>query len=574
MPETRNLFLIALAALAFLMWQQWQQDYARQAQPVEQSSGQQSTTASTQLGDGNIIPADNNAELPVPTAADVPEPITSADTPSLQSVDAPNTSIDTSNLIHVTTDVLELLIDPRGGSVVSAKLLNYPAEVDTPDVPVELMQRHNGTFFVAQSGLLSANHPAPTHQAVYQSTQSEYRLRNGEDSLQIPLRWSEAGIEVTKMLTLRRGDYVIDTEHTLSNQSGQDWQGNRYVQLQRTAPAAQKGSLTNTSRYSFSGAAYYTPEDKFSKLKFDDFVDEPLNGSTSNGWIAMVQHYFMSAWLPPVDSVETYGSAVVNQAGVPRYLLRYQSTPVQIANGQNHQFSSRLYVGPKLQDELKGLAKGLELTVDYGIFTIFSKPLFIALNWIHSVVKNWGWSIVILTLIIKLLFFKLTEAQYKSMARIRKLQPRIEKIKERYGDDRQKLSQATMELYKTEKANPLGGCLPVLVQIPIFIALYWVLLESVELRQAPFMLWIQDLSSPDPYFVLPIINGIAMVATQRMSPTPGMDPMQRKMMNALPVVFSVLFAFFPAGLVLYWATNATISLGQQWFITKRIENAS
>ncbi len=571
MPETRNLFLIALAVLAFLMWSQWQQDYARQAQPAEPTPGQQTVQPP---GDGNIASSGVNAELPVPTSADIPVPITNAETPSLQVANAPNAGFDTSNLIHVTTDVLELLIDPRGGSVVSAKLLNYPVEVNTPDIPVQLMQRQNGTFYVAQSGLLSANHPAPTHQANYQSRQTEYRLAEGQDSLEIPLSWNEAGINVTKTLTLRRGEYVIDTVHALNNQSGQAWQGNRYVQLQRTKPTAPKGGLTDTSRYSFSGAAYYTPQDKFNKLKFDDFSDEPLNTTTDNGWIAMVQHYFMSAWLPPEGNVETFGSATVNQTGVPRYLLRYQSTPVQIANGQTHQFSSRLYVGPKLQDDLKGLANGLELTVDYGIFTIFSKPLFIALNWIHSVVKNWGWSIVILTLIIKLLFFKLTESQYKSMARIRKLQPRIEKLKERYGDDRQKMSEAMMELYKTEKANPLGGCLPVLIQIPIFIALYWVLLESVELRQAPFIFWIQDLSSPDPYFVLPIINGIAMVATQRMSPSPGMDPMQRKMMNALPVVFSVLFAFFPAGLVLYWATNAVISLGQQWFITKRIENAS
>ncbi len=570
MPETRNLFLIALAVLAFLLWSQWQQDYARPLQPTSRPADQGS------IGDVvNNIPA-SDAELPTPVAADVPTPVVNDGMPSSQPGNNSTTAInnDDSELITVTTDVLEVQIDPQGGTIVSAKLLNYPVEVSRPEVPIQLMQRNLGTgnYYVAQSGLLSVNNPAPTHLVRYQYQQNEYRLAQGQQQLQIPLNWSENGINVTKTLTLQRGGYIIDTQHVLTNQTAQDWEGNRYVQLQRTAPTGSKGGITDTSRYSFNGAGYYTPENRFDKLKFDDFAEQNLNIRTSNGWIAMIQHYFMSAWLPPADSVETIGSAIVNQSGTTRYLLRYQNTPVRIASGQTHQFSSQLYVGPKLQEQLKDLAEGLELTVDYGIFTIFSKPLFIALDWIHSLVRNWGLAIVILTLLIKLLFFKLTERQYKSMARMRKLQPRIEKLKERYGEDRQKMSAAMMEMYKTEKVNPLGGCLPILVQIPIFIALYWVLLESVELRQAPFFAWIQDLSSPDPYFVLPLINGIAMIATQRMTPSPGMDPMQRKMMNALPFVFSIMFAFFPAGLVLYWATNAVISLAQQWFITKRIEN--
>lgn len=563
MPETRNLFLITLAVLVFLMWTQWQQDYARPQQVISNADPIDQTVAS--IDDQN-----NSGDLPNAVAADIPQAITSAAPDAVSS----NQNFSNENLITVTTDVLELLVDPQGGTVVNAKLLQYPVEVGEPSNPIQLMQRNASTYYVAQSGLLSANNPAPTHQAGYQSQQQSYRLANGQDELQVPLTWQEGSVSVTKTLTLRRGEYVIDTDYSLNNQSATDWQGNRYVQLQRTAPTEKKGGITDTSRYSFSGAGYYTPEDRFDKIAFDDFIDDPLNVTTSNGWIAMVQHYFMSAWLPATDSVESYSSTVINTGGAPRYLLRYQSAPVLVAPGQTQQFTSRLYVGPKLQENLKQLAPGLELTVDYGIFTIFSKPLFIALNWIHAVVGNWGWAILILTILIKLVFFKLTEAQYKSMARMRKLQPRVEKIKERYGDDRQKLSQATMELYRTEKVNPLGGCLPILVQIPIFIALYWVLLESVELRQAPFIAWIQDLSSPDPYFVLPIINGFAMILTQRLSPTPGMDPMQRKVMSALPVVFSFMFAFFPAGLVLYWATNAVISLAQQMFITRRIEKAA
>jgi YidC/Oxa1 family membrane protein insertase len=287
----------------------------------------------------------------------------------------------------------------------------------------------------------------------------------------------------------------------------------------------------------------------------------------------MVQHYFFAAWIPPGEEQATYSTQQISVEGRPRYIARDVSPSIQIGPGTIGAFASRLYVGPKLQDELPEIAPGLEHTVNYGIFTIFSKPLFWLLEKIHDYVGNWGWAIVLLTVLIKLAFFKLTEAQFRSTARMRKLQPRIEQLKERYGDDRQRMSQAMMEMYKKEKVNPLGGCLPILVQIPIFIALYWVLIESVELRQAPFILWIENLSARDPYFVLPALNAIFMIATQRLTPTVGMDPMQRKMMSAMPVVFSVLFAFFPDGLVLYWATNAGLSLAQQLYITRKIERS-
>ena len=397
----------------------------------------------------------------------------------------------------------------------------------------------------------------------------------GADELRVPLTWrDDSGLEVTKTFIFQRGLYEIEVRHTLTNNSPGTWSGSRYEQMQRAvAPDEDKGGLNDPGRYSFKGIGFYSPDEKFEKIDFDDVVSDPYQRSFANGWLAMIQHYFFAAWIPPAGQTNAYSTQEFNPGGLPRYIARAVSPVTDVAAGTTHEFSSRLYVGPKLQDELQDIAPGLEHTVNYGIFTVFSKPLFWLLSHIHSFVGNWGWAIVLLTVLIKLAFFKLTEAQYKSMARMRKLQPRIEALKERYGDDRQRMSQAMMEMYRKEKVNPLGGCLPILVQIPIFIALYWVLLESVELRQAPFVGWIDNLSKRDPYFILPALNAVFMILTQRLTPTAGMDPLQRKMMNAMPVVFSVMFAFFPAGLVLYWATNAGLSLAQQWYITRKIAAA-
>jgi YidC/Oxa1 family membrane protein insertase len=378
-------------------------------------------------------------------------------------------------------------------------------------------------------------------------------------------------VSVTKSFIFKRNDYQIEVRHTLSNDSGSVWQGSRYDQLQKAKELDEDdGGFSNPGRYSFNGIGFYSPEEKFEKVDFDDVEDDEYNSRNSGGWLSMVQHYFFAAWIPPAAEENTYSTAEFAPSGWPRYIARAVAAPVTVNPGTSHEFSSSLYVGPKLQDNLPEIAEGLNHTVNYGIFTVFSKPLFWLLSSIHKYVNNWGWAIIFLTVLIKLAFFKLTEAQYKSMARMRKLQPRIESLKERYGDDKQRMSQAMMEMYKKEKVNPLGGCLPILVQIPIFIALYWVLLESVELRQAPFMGWLTNLSVRDPYFILPALNAGFMVMTQRLTPTTGMDPMQAKMMKAMPLVFSVMFAFFPAGLVLYWATNAGLSLAQQWYITRKI----
>ena len=402
-----------------------------------------------------------------------------------------------------------------------------------------------------------------------------FELAEGAEEISVPLIWeSDDGVHVTKTFIFKRGRYDITVRHQLENRSAGAWTGSRYDQLQRSVPASDDdGGFTNPGRYSFNGIAFFSPDEKFEKVDFDDVVDDPYRRTHAGGWLAMIQHYFFSAWVPPEEEETNYSTQELKGNGWPRYIARGVSPQQQVAPGDGTEFNSRLYLGPKLQDNLSDIAPGLEHTVNYGIFTVISKPLYWLLSKIHGVVGNWGWAIVLLTVLIKAAFFKLTEAQYRSMARMRKLQPRIDQLKERYGDDRQRMSQSMMEMYKKEKVNPLGGCLPTLIQIPVFIALYWVLLESVELRQAPFILWITNLSDRDPYFILPLLNAAFMFATQRLTPMAGMDPLQRKMMSMMPLVFSVMFAFFPAGLVLYWATNAGLSLAQQYYITRKIAAA-
>ena len=562
MGNLRPVLIIGLVFLGYMIWVQWQKDYGPKPQPP----ATQAQTAS----DTPDVPSTPTA-VPA-TAEDLPEPV-EQQTPLAAGGVAPVAKAE-NPVIKVKTDVLEVEIDLVGGTVVSALLLDYPVTLDQPDKIVDLLSSHGNDLFIAQSGLLSRQ-DSPNHTSQYQSRQMEYQLPEGAGELRIPLTWtSESGVEVTKTFIFRPGAYQVEVIHEVSNQSGETWSGSRYEQLQRSIPADEDSvGFTNPGRYSFVGIGFYNPEDKFEKVDFDDIADDPYKKTTRGGWLAMIQHYFFAAWIPPGEEESSYSTVAIEGEGWPRYIARSVSPPREAIAGGTTEFSSRLYLGPKLQNELPEVAPGLEHTVNYGIFTIFSKPLFWLLAKIYSFVGNWGWAIVILTILIKLAFFKLTEAQYRSTARMRKLQPRIEQLKERYGDDRQRMSQAMMEMYKKEKVNPLGGCLPILVQIPIFIALYWVLLESVELRQAPFILWIDNLSVRDPYFILPLLNAAFMFATQRLTPMVGMDPLQQKMMTMMPIVFSIMFAFFPAGLVLYWATNAGLSLAQQYYITRKIAKA-
>jgi YidC/Oxa1 family membrane protein insertase len=576
MGNLRPVLIVGLLFLAYMIWVQWQRDYGPEPQSAPRTAAQAQAETQTR-GPASAVPGQADGA----PAADLPSPPEQATVPHTSApaeADLPGGQAvgpTAQPRIRVTTDVLELAIDPVGGTVVSATLLHYPVDLDQPEEKVSLLVAEGPGMFIAQSGLLSRQ-PAPNHTTEFRAPRREYALQAGTDRLEVPLTWaSEDGIEVTKTLVLHRGQYEIDVNYRLRNGSGETWVGSRYDQLQRSVPEDEDSkSFTNPGRYSFFGIGFYNPENKFEKIKFDDVGDEPYEVTTRSGWLAMIQHYFFAAWIPPADEEATFSTQLIKTGTWPRFIARNVSPARQAAPGEQLEFSSRLYLGPKLQDYLPDIAPGLEYTVNYGIFTVFSKPLFWLLEKIHDVVGNWGWAIVILTILIKAAFFKLTEAQYRSTARMRKLQPRIEALKERYGDDRQRMSQAMMELYKKEKVNPLGGCLPILVQIPIFIALYWVLLESVELRQAPFILWIDNLSVRDPYFVLPLLNAAFMFATQRLTPMVGMDPLQQKMMTMMPIVFSIMFAFFPAGLVLYWATNAGLSLAQQYYITRKIAAAN
>ncbi len=557
MSQIRPFLLIAWVFVAYLLWDAWQKD----SQPLPSPAA------------GTDVPAQAIAgDAAVPGAADIPSvgaaPV-AADVPS--ALPASTAAAPTEALIDIRTDVLRVQID-AGASLRRAELLAYGTEADDDAPRVALLTQEPGRAFTAQSGFISSTGVAPSHQSQYASPQSSYSLADGAERLEVPMTWTDpSGLSVTRTFVFQRGSYVIEVRDSVSNAGDAPWSGSTYRQLLREPPPPPKGgTFTNPEAYSFVGAAWYSPEEKFEKRTFDDFADEPaLDRQITGGWTAMLQHYFFAAWIPAADEVNRFATATLPGGSGPQYLIRQVGPAFEVAPGATVERSARLYVGPKLQNEMAEVAPGLELAIDYGVLTLLAKPLFWLLDLLHGVLGNWGWAIIGLVVLIKLLFFKLSEAQYKSFARMRAVQPRIESLKERYGDDKQKFQMAMMELYKKEKINPLGGCLPILVQIPVFISLYWVLLESVELRHAPWMLWIDNLTARDPYFVLPVLNMATMYLTQLMTPTPGMDPVQKKMMQAMPLVFGVLFAFFPAGLVLYWTTNGVLGLLQQWIITKR-----
>ena len=561
--NTRTLLLLLLAFLGFMIYVEWQSDFANPTpRPVEDLPTQRPEPADRTTEDGDL------PELP--NAAEPAEPRGDGQTDG----DAlPAAQVARSGQrIEVETDQVIAEIDPTGGTLTSLKLKQYPISVDQPDEPYQLLSEQMNDFHIAQAGLVDAERRAPNHTTTYGYDRQYYQLAGGDDTVEVPLTWrDENGLEVVQTWVFQRDSYIIEHRFEIRNRGETAWEGSRYLRLQRAGGSDSNGMVfTNPERISFNGAAVYSPEEKFQKLKFKDFGEEQYRNMITGGWAGMVQHYFLSAWIPETDQSAQYTTRLIDRQTPNRYALTVTSNQVAVPAGRQHMFESRLFAGPKEQNLLDEIAPGLTLTVDYGIFTVFSKPLFWLLDHIHSFVRNWGLAIILLTLLIKMAFYKLTQAQFRSMGKMRKLQPRIQQLKERYGDDRQKFGQAMMDIYKKEKVNPLGGCLPILVQIPIFIALYWVLLESVELRQASF-LWVPDLSQPDPLFILPVVNGAFMIITQRLTPTGGMDPMQRKIMQFLPVAFAVLFAFFPAGLVLYWASNSGISLLQQWYILRQID---
>lgn len=545
-----NLRVVIWAALALVLWLNyltWQRDYAPAPQQAATVGGEAAPPAVA-----SDLPA-----LPTETA-----PATAAG--SAATPPARNEAPASAPSIHIVTDVLDMKISTQGGELQTADLLAYPRVKNRPDEPVRLFNDTAPNLFLARSGLRAADgRPDPTHLATFEAAATEYQLQPGQDTLSVPLTWSDGqGVVVTKTYTFRRGSYIVDLRYDVVNQSPQDWRAASYVQLVRHYEPVSR-SMFDVETYAYRGPAIYDGA-AYRRLSVEDDEDRAYQSTVTTGWIAAMQHHFVVAAIPPAATPYDYQLTVDAQNN---FVLSYRGPLQSVAAGGTGAFQETLFVGPKLQDQLAAAGPRLERTADYGMLTILAEPLFWLLQKVYSFVGNWGWSIIIVTFLIKLVFYKLTETSGRSMAKMRNLGPRIKAVQERFKDDREQLGRAMMDLYKREKINPVAGCLPILVQIPVFLAFYWVLLESVEMRQAPFLGWITDLSSRDPYFVLPVLMGVAMFGQFKLNPQPP-DPIQAKVFAFMPVVMTVMMAWFPAGLVLYWITNTVLSIAQQWNINR------
>lgn len=543
--DTQRLVLLMIFGFSLIMlWEGWQKQHA----PVATVPG----TSSVSKG-GSVEPT---TSIPKPSSA-------LEKSTGTVPAEAASKGNDVAGSVHVSTDLFEGEVSLRGGDLVVLELKRHRATGDTSR-PFRLLDNGSEHVYEAQSGLLGAD--LPTHKTVFASSAKSFAMADAQSELEVRLAAPEsAGVQVTKVLRFHRGSYIVDVGYEIENKSSSTISPNAYFQLIRdgTAPASESSMVR-----SFTGAAVYTEADKFQKVEFDAIGSKAKHATRAdNGWIGMIQHYFVSAWLPEGKVEREY---FTRKLGDNLYAAGVIVPTGAVAAGSNGKVSIRLYAGPQEQNELEKLAAGLHLVVDYGWLTPVAAPIFWVLQWLHGLVGNWGWAIILLTVLIKAAFFPLSAASYKSMARMRLVTPRMMKIKEQYGHDRARMNQEMMELYKKERINPLGGCLPIVVQIPVFIALYWVLLAAVEMRHAPWILWIQDLSTKDPYFVLPLIMGATMLVQTKLNPTPP-DPIQAKVMLAMPIVFTGMFLFFPSGLVLYWVVNNLLSIAQQWQITRMTE---
>lgn len=556
MDNQRVFIWAALALVLYLNFMAWQGDYAPKPVP-----GANTTEQTQSANGGSAAPRDTLPELPSATPAAPNAQSTSA--ASAAGSDAVHSD---APVIRVVTDVLSLDISTRGGELIRADLLKYPVEKNRPDVKVRLFSP-NPPLYVARSGLRAADQRAePTHVAMYQAAASEYKLGTGEKELVVPLTWTDGqGVTVTKTYTFHPGSYRIDLNYDVANNSGSDYRAASYVQIVRHYEHVER-SYFKVETYAYRGPAIYDGK-AYRKLDVEDEEDRAFKSAITGGWMAALQHHFVAAAVPPAGATYDYQ---LNLDPDNDYVLSYRGPLETVPAGGTRSFKEKLFVGPKLQAQLAQTGPKLERVADYGKLTIIAEPLFWLLEKVHSVVANWGLAIIIVTFLIKLAFYKLTAASGRSMAKMRTLGPRIKALQERYKDDREQLGRKMMEIYKVEKINPLAGCLPILIQIPFFLAFYWVLLESVEMRQAPFFGWITDLSSRDPFFILPILMGAAMFGQFKLQPMPSADPMQAKIFAFMPVIMSVTMAWFPAGLVLYWLTNTLLSIAQQWRINKLV----
>lgn len=542
--DQKRIFLYAvLLAVLFLLWEKWQQEYPPVA-PI---------TKASVSPNANLPPieAQSTQIQPAPQTLPATAPIKKA----------------SQTVVTIDTDVLHAGIDTQGGNLIQLDLLKYPKSLKDPTVPVALLNNATNTLHIAQSGLVSKTGPDNENgQAIYTTEKTHYTLDSNQNNLTVTLVWNgKNGLRVSKIFTFTRSKYDVSVHYRIENPSPEPWSGQFYAQL-RQHPVSTDGGFFGLHTY--AGGAISSPQTPYEKISFSNFEKQNLERTIQGGWLAMQQRYFLSAWIPEPTQQNNYYTRFAPDNRI--YTLGYVGPVINVPAGTRGEASAKLYAGPEVADTLAKISPHLELTIDYGWLWPISVAIFAVMKYIYHLLGNWGWSIVLVTLLIKILFYKLSETSYRSMAKMRKVTPQLQAIKERFGDDRQKLSQAMMELYKKEKINPLSGCLPMIIQIPFFIALYYVLIESVELRQAPFIFWIQDLSIRDPYFVLPILMGISMFLQQRLNP-PSPDPVQAKVMLFLPVIFTVFFAAFPAGLVLYWLVNNCIGALQQWYITRQVD---
>jgi YidC/Oxa1 family membrane protein insertase len=555
MDNPRLFLWIGLALLAWMNIIQWDRDYGAQSAATTATTTSSATPATAAPAAPGTA-ASSLPTLPSATAPAANAPAVATQAPATAAVAAAAPSI------RVVTDVIDMDISLQGGDLLRADLLQYPRDKKPGSPAVRLLSTDDATYGVVRSGLRAADGRAePTHLALYTAPATEFRLAPGAQELRVPLTWTDGqGVTVTKTYVFKPGQYAVEVIYDVQNASGADWNAASYVQFARHV-YSQSRSMFDVESYAFRGPAVYDGE-KYQKLSVDP-EDEAFSQAFADGWMAEMQHHFVAAAVPPKG--ETYD--FTQQLEGSHSLVSYRGPLKSVPAGATATFSETLFVGPKLQEQLQKAGPKLELTVDYGKLTILSNPLFRLLQKVYGFVGNWGWAIIIVTILLKLLFYKLTETSGRSMAKMRTIAPRIKTIQETYKDDREQLAKKMMEIYKREKINPVAGCLPILVQIPVFLAFYWVLLESVEMRQAPFFGWIQDLSSKDPYFILPILMGFGMFAQFKLNPAPP-DPMQAKMFAFMPVIMTVMMAWFPAGLVLYWLTNTLLSIAQQWQINR------
>jgi YidC/Oxa1 family membrane protein insertase len=570
MDIQRTLLIGVVILLSFMLLTEWVN--FKEAKSEAAGVERRLTAENSPSDAAGATPGDAIAAGELPAAAQLPERASATaggDLPTLESpseTDPAATRGEARQIVRVYTDTLQVAIDLEGGDIVEVALPEYLARIDDPDTPFVLLENNDQRVYVAQSGLIGPDGIDSKGRAVFRAPADRFELGD-EDRIDVDLSYREAGLEVTKRFTFRRGSYVVDVSYLISNQGDERWQANLFGQLKRDSSPAPQADSSGMGMQPFLGAATTTPDDRFKKFDFEDMRDEPFRETLEGGWIAMIQHYFLSAWIPAPQRSHSY-STRVTRAGYN--IAGFTSPAIAVDPGQVGEVSARFYAGPKDQYSLREISPFLDLSVDYGWLWWIAQPLFWLLTKIHALVGNWGAAIILLTVLIKAVFFKLSATSYRSMANMRRVQPKLQDIREQYADDKQKQSQAMMELYRKEKINPMGGCLPILVQMPVFIALYWVLMESVELRHAPFMLWIDDLSVMDPYFVLPLLMGASMWFMQKLNPPPP-DPMQAKIMQWLPVIFTFFFLWFPAGLVLYWVVNNVLSMAQQYVITRQIE---